>query len=30
MAGCRSLDAPFQPPMKWAGGAEPLIRNTQT
>ncbi len=30
IAGCRSLVAPAQPPMKCAGGAEPLIRNTQT
>ena len=30
MAGCRSLEAPFQPPTKCAGGAEPLIRNTHT
>ncbi len=30
IGGCRSLVAPFQPPTKWAGGAEPLIRNTQT
>ncbi len=28
--GWRSLLAPFQPPVKWAGGAEPLISSTQT
>ena len=30
IAGWRSLVAPAQPPMKCAGGAEPLIRKTQT
>ncbi len=28
-AAARSM-APLQPPTKWAGGTEPLIRNTQT
>ena len=30
MGGWRSLVAPFQPPMKWAGGTAPEIRRTQT
>ena len=30
ISGCRSLDAPFQPPMKCAGGAAPEIKKTHT
>jgi len=30
ISGWRSLEAPCQAPTKWAGGAEPLIRNTHT
>ena len=29
MGGWRSLVAPDQPPVKWAGGAEPEMRKTQ-
>ena len=30
IAGCRKPSAPFHPPMKCAGGAEPLMSKTHT